>query len=258
MDSLLISEDTLPKITAENEHLQTSVRNLTTDLEVAERQLEQERTLRKELEESRESKSNKIEASWQAVLAEKKDNWEAKESALEEKLENQERLLKEIKASYEVFQRLGHDRGSEVDHSHVTASAAELEIVSSDLERTSHRLAEVEARNEQLRIELAHNSANGPQRAAVEDDPGFARLRSENGSLLRKLDAIRFEKDSDLRKWEARIRALERDSQALHQDREELRERLHQWRDYADIKRELEVFKVRSLFPRKVNMLKDS
>jgi homeobox protein cut-like len=244
VDSLLISEDTLPKITAENEHLRGSVRSLTSDLEAAERQLEQERNLRKQLEETRESKSKDIEASWQAVLTEKQDNWEAKERSLEEKLENQERLLTEIKASYEVSQRLGHHQDGEGEIRQTSVSAAELEIVSSELERTSHRLAEVEARNEQLRIELAQSSSNVPEKQSVEDEPAYSRLRSENASLLRKLDATKLEKDSESRKWEARLRTLERDCQTLQKDKDELREKMYQWRDYPDIKRELEVFKV--------------
>ena len=239
-----MSEETLPKITSENEHLQRSISNLTQDLETVEQQLEQERTARKSLEDSLATKSQAIEASWQAVLEEKKDNWETKEKHLEEKIESQERLLNELKASYEVSQRLGHDGNDGVEDRQATASAAELEIVSSDLERTSQRLAEVEARNEQLRIELAQASSNQPQRLAAEDDPAFSRLRSENASLLRKLDAVRFEKDSESRKWDTRIRSLERDFQNVQRDREELRERLQQWRDYSDIKRELEVFKV--------------
>ena len=243
VDSLLLSEDTLPKLTAENEQLQKTTRNLTRDLENAEKQVQHERTLRQQLEETREGKSKEIEASWQAVLDEKKDNWEAKEHALEEKLENQERLLNEIKASYEVSQRLGHTK-DDVDNSQVSASAAEFEIVSSDLERTSQRLAEVEVRNEQLRVELAQASSNVPQMTNPEDDPAFSRLRSENSSLIRKLDAANFEKDSETRKWESRIRALEKGTQGLQQEKEELRNRVHQWRDYSEIKRELEVFKV--------------
>lgn len=244
VDSLLISEDTLPKITAENEHLQKSVSNLSRDLEETERQLAHERATRKGLEDSQESKAKEIEVSWQAVLGEKKDNWEAKERSLEERLENQERLFSEIKASYEVNQRLGQNSDGADTNYQASASAAELEIVHSDLERTSHRLAEVEARNEQLRIELAQALSKNPQQANSEDDPAFSRLRSENGSLLRKLDSLRFEKESESRKWEARIRALERDTQTLQRDREELKDRLHYWRDYPDIKRELEVFKV--------------
>ena len=247
IDSLLVSEDTLPRITAENERLQRSVGKLTHELEEAERQLAQERTLRKELEDTQDSRAKGIESSWQAVLGEKQDNWEAKERSLEEKLETQERLFNEVKASYEVSQRLGYHTDGDDDTYRVSASAAELEIVSTDLERTSNRLAEVEARNEQLRIELAQALSSSPRKAQTEDDPVFTRLRSENGSLLRKLDAARFEKDSESRRWESRIRSLERDTQTLQRDREELRDRLHNWRDYPDIKRELEVFKVQSL-----------
>jgi homeobox protein cut-like len=245
VDSLLLSEDTLPKLTAENEHLQHTVSTLSQDLERTERQLAEERAKRKQLEDTQESTAKEIEASWQAVLEEKKDNWEAKERSLEERLENQERLFGEIKASYEVSQRLGQDKASDGTDYQASASAAELEIVHSDLERTSHRLAEVEARNEQLRIELAQALSKNPKQSDVEDSPAVSRLISENGSLLRKLDALKFEKESESRKWEARLRALERDTQTLQRDREELRERLHYWRDYPDIKRELEVFKVR-------------
>ena len=190
------------------------------------------------------AKSKEVEASWRAVMDEKRDNWEAKERSLEEKIEGQDRLLNELKASFEVAQRLGRDQNGD-DHGQATANAAELEIVNSDLERTSQRLAEVEDRNEQLRIELAEVSSSNPRQSAAEDDPTNMRLRSENSSLLRKIDAMRVEKDSETRRRDNRIRTLERDTQNLQRDREGLRDRLHSWRDYADIKRELDIFKVR-------------
>jgi homeobox protein cut-like len=182
------------------------------------------------------------------VLAEKQDNWEAKEKSLEEKIENHERLLKEVKASYEVSQRLnaGEDAGAE--NAHQGATAAELEIVSSELDRANHRLAEVEARNEQLRVELAQSASNaGTSKSAVsiEDDPAFLRLRSENSSLLRKLESGRFEKDAEKRKIDGDLRSLEREINTLKKDRDTLREKLHQWADYDNVKQELEVLKVR-------------
>lgn len=246
VDALLLSEDTLPKINLENEHLQKAIINLTNQLDASDRRLEEERAARKELEDSRESKLKEVETFWKAVTEEKRDNWEAKERSLEEKIESQERLLNELKASFEVAQRLGH-ADSQGENQHNSASSAELEIVSSDLDRTSQRLAEVEARNEQLRLDLAEASSNIHRKPVIEEDPVNARLRSENSSLLRKLDAIRLEKDSDTRRRENRIRTLERDTQTLQQDREGLRERLHTWRDYTDVKRELEIFKVCSL-----------
>ena len=244
VDSLLVSEETLPKLTAENGHLQQTVAELSSQLEITENGLDAERRKRKELEDSQEAKAKEIEASWQAVTEEKRYNWESKERTLEERVENQERLLNEIKASYEVSQRLGQDDSNGTEARQASASAAELEIVSSDLERTSSRLAEIEARNEQLRVELAQASSTAQSRHA-EEDPDMSRLRSENASLMRKVESTRLDKDAETRKWETRIRTLERETETLQRDRENLRDRLQQWRDYDDLKRDVEVFKVK-------------
>ncbi|KAF7897516.1 hypothetical protein EAF00_005744 [Botryotinia globosa] len=244
VDSLLLSEDTLPKITQENEHLQKSVSRLTSQLEDTESRLETERTARKNLEEGLETKVKDVETSWAAVLEEKKDNWEAKEKSLEEKVENQERLLNEIKASYEVNQRLGQSENAE-DGSRGHVTSAELEMVTSDLERTSVRLAEVEARNEQLRIELAQSASQVPSQPALalEDEPAYMRLRSENSSLLRKLDAARVERDAKKRDLDTKLRSLEREIGMLKEDRDSLKTKVQKWSDYEDVKQELEVLK---------------
>lgn len=243
VDSLLLSEDTLPKITSENEQLQKNVTKLSSQLEEAESRLEKERTSKKALEEKLDTKVKEVEVSWAAVLEEKKDNWEAKEKSLEEKVQNQERLLKEIKATYEVSQRLGQGEDGEESQGHVTN--AELEIVNSDLERTSLRLAEVEARNEQLRIELAQTASSTPSQPAliVEDEPAYLRLRSENSSLLSKLDAARIERDSKKRDLDLKLRSLEREIGLLKEDRDTLTEKVKKWNDYDEVKQELEVLK---------------
>lgn len=248
IDSLVTAEETVPKLNSENQHLQKTVASLTAQLEEAEKKLEGERAARKAVEDSRDSKIKEVESSWSAVLSEKQDNWEAKEKSLEEKVESQDRLLKELKASYEVSQRLGKDAEAEGDASR-GATAAELEIVSSELERTNHRLAEVEARNEQLRLELAQSaSAQATQQVPVEDDPAFLRLRSENSSLLRKLENARFEKDSERTRLETETRSLEREIKSLRSEKDALREKVQKWSDYENVKQELEVLKVRSPF----------
>lgn len=233
----------MPKITKENEHLQKNVTKLSSRVEEAESRLESERTSRKTLEEKLDTKVKEVEVSWAAVLEEKKDNWEAKEKALEDKVQNQERLLKEIKATYEVSQRLGQGDDGEEGQGHVTN--AELEIVNSDLERTSLRLAEVEARNEQLRIELAQTASSTPSQPAliVDDEPAYIRLRSENSSLLSKLDAARIERDSKKRDLDVKLRSLEREIGLLKEDRDTLTEKVKKWNDYDEVKQELEVLK---------------
>ena len=118
---------------AEKDFLQNSVNRLTYQLEETEKRLAEERATRLKLEENQDKKIQEVEASWKAALAEKTSNWEAKEKAFEEKAESHDRLLKELKASYEVSQRLNHSENTEGD-TRSAATAAELEIVTSDLE----------------------------------------------------------------------------------------------------------------------------
>ena len=244
MDSLLISEETLPKLTSENQHLQRTVAKFTAQLEHTEEQLEKERQTRKSLEETREAKAKEIEASWSDVLKEKQENWEARESSLEEKVENQERLLRELKASYEVSQRLDRVEDADGLNTQSSAAAAELEVVSSDLERTSLRLAEMEARNEQLRLQLAQSATLSQPSQRLEDDPVFLRLQTENSSLLRRFENVKFERDSREIDLDRKIRSLEKEITKLGSDKETLRQKIQKWGDYDEVKRELEVLKV--------------
>lgn len=243
VDSMLVSEDTLPKLTEENSHLQKNVSKLTSQLEETETRLESERAARKELEDNLESKVKEVEESWTAVLEEKKDNWASKEKALEEKVESQERLISEIKASHEVNARLGRTAEDDSEQAnHVTA--AEVEMLNSDLERTSARLAEMEARNEQLRIDLAHNKSQATtQAASLEDDPGYMRMRTENRALLRKLDAARVEREGIRRELDGKVKTLERESSRLKEERDSLKTKVQKWSDYENVKQELEVLK---------------
>jgi homeobox protein cut-like len=245
VDSLVLSEDTVPKLTSERDQLQKSVDRLTRQQEETEKRLQEERAARKKLEENQESRAKEIEASWEAVLTEKTNNWAAKEKTLEEKVENQDRLIKELKASYEVSQRLGEgeNQGDEGEGSRSGATAAELELVSADLEKTSLRLADVEARNEQMRLELAQAVSHTSGPISVEDDPDYLRLQSENSALLRKLDAARFDKDSERHTWEAKLLQSERAASKAAVEREELRARLAKVADYDEIRRELEMIR---------------
>lgn len=245
MDSLVIAEELVPKLESENKYLSSSTTRLTAQLEETERRFEEERKLRKEVENTRESRIKEVEDSWNAVLAEKQDNWDAREKAFGERADNQDRLLRELKASYEVSQRLEHgndDTAGTVGG----ASTAELEIISSELERANLRLADVQARNEQLRLDLAQAATHKvaeTKPGLLEDEPAFMRLRSENSSLLRKVDAARVERESDKRSWEISNRGFKKEIVALREDSEALRKKVKQWADYDDVKRELEVLK---------------
>ncbi|KAF4550683.1 CASP-like protein [Elsinoe fawcettii] len=243
VESLVTSEELVPRLESENKHLQKTVSKLTSQLDETEKQLEQERSSRQSSEATQGSKIREVKESWTAVLKEKEDNWTAREKSLEEKVENQDRLLKELKASYEVSQRLEKAGGDDTEASARRAANAEMESLNSELEKVTVRLSDMEARNEQLRLELAQSKSGPVQKTSVEDDPAFLRLRSENTSLLRKLDSAKYERGSEQGKLESRIKTMEREMSALVEDQETLRKKLEKVSDYDEIKQELEMIR---------------
>jgi homeobox protein cut-like len=213
---------------------------LSAQLEETERRLQDESKARKDAEAGTGTQIQDIEAKWEKVLEEKQSNWTAKERLLEEKVENQDRLLKEVKASYEVSQRL-QDGSEEAASS--KAAAAELEMMGSELEKTSARLAEMEARNEQLRVDLARATSQTSENHNVEDDPTFLRLQSENSSLLRKIESARFEREVEKRESDNKVRQADRQRSQLAADNDELRIKVSTFSDYDELKRELNMLR---------------
>ncbi|KAK3651649.1 hypothetical protein LTR56_005457 [Elasticomyces elasticus] len=247
VEALVTADEVVPQLEGENERLQGQVSTLNEQLEVAEKDLEQERTKRQLIEAEQDARVKEVEGRWSKVLEEKEENWSSKELLFSEKLENQDRLLKELKASYEVSQRLersGEDTQQDVGS---TATQAELDILTSELERSNVRLADLESRNEALRIELAQNASqthtSSSRSMVVEDDPAFLRLRSENQSLLRRFETARYEKEAEKSGIEGKLRSLEREIGALKVDREGLLGKVRKWSDYEEVKRELEMLR---------------
>ncbi|KAI6820241.1 hypothetical protein KC340_g13315 [Hortaea werneckii] len=247
IESLVTAEEVVPRLEGENQALRKQNAKLNAQLEDSEKALEQERTKRVEVEQEQDRKIREVEGSWERVLKEKEENWTAKEKASEEKAEGQERLLKELKANYEVSQRLERSGGEETqDMSRGSATQAELDIVNSELEKSNTRLADLESRNEQLRVELAQSAGQANSSAkstAVEDDPAYMRLRSENQSLMRKLDTARYDKDSEKSSIESKLRGLEREISSLKADRDALQARVQKWNDYEEVKRERDMLR---------------
>lgn len=243
MEALVASEDTLPKVVAENEELKKRVNRLTSQLEETERKLQEESTARREADAGSGNQIKEIESSWAKALEEKQSNWDAKEKALEEKVENQDRLLNELKASYEVAQRLGQDGEEPEEGVYGKAAAAELDMLNSEFEKTSARLVEMETRNEQLRVELARATSQNASQHSNEDEAELLRLRSENSSLLRKVESARFDKDAEKRDSDAKVRQAERQRSQLTGEVQEMKAKLQKYSDYDELKRELEVLR---------------
>ena len=258
IDSIVSGED-VARLNSENTALRTTIARLTSQVSHLETRLDEHNREHERKEKEKHEEASKAEDVWRSVLDEKTRNWESKEKGYTEKISDLEGLVREIKASYEVAQRMGRndspgERGGKEDR--VGAGLAELELVSRDLERTNLRLAETEARNEELRLELAKATAsNSPtdgsqptkesqQDDEEEEDPQLTRLQNENSVLMKKVELAKEQAESDRLEAERKLKSVERSLEDLKSDKEALKAKVESWRDYEEVKRELEILKV--------------
>lgn len=260
IDNLVSSED-VTRLTSENTALRNTISRLTSQVSHLETRLEEQKREQEQKDKDKAEEQSKSEGILRGVLDEKTRNWEAKEKGFLEKISDLEGLVREVKASYEVAQRMGrHGDSSAKDgkdgtEDRVGNHLAELEIVSRDLERTNLRLAEVEARNEQLRQELANATASSTdgnqttkesqQSDEDDEDPQMIRLQNENSALMKKLELAKAQSEDDKREWDRKIKTLERSVEEVKADKDTLKAKVERWRDYEEVKRELEILKVR-------------
>lgn len=255
-----MSSEDVTRLTSENSVLRNTISRLTSQVSHLETRLEEHKREQEKKDKERAEEVSNAEGVLRGVLDEKTRNWEAKEKGFLEKVSDLEGLVREVKASYEVAQRMGRhgdsiaNDGKEGKEDRVGSNLAELEIVSRDLERTNLRLADVEARNEQLRLELANAtapSADGAQATKEsqqaddeDDDPQMLRLQNENWALMKKLDLSREQMEDDKRGWDRKIKILERSLEEVKGDKIALKAKVDRWGDYEEVKRELEILKV--------------
>lgn len=258
IDNLVSSED-VTRLTSENTALRNTISRLTSQVSHLETRLEEQKRHQEKKDKERAEEVSKAEGVVRGILDEKSRNWEAKEKGFLEKISDLEGLVREVKASYEVAQRMSRhgdspvNDGKEGKEDRVRSNLAELEIVSRDLERTNLRLAEVESRNEQLRLELAHATApssdgtqatkESQQADDEDDDPQMLRLQNENWALMKKLDLAKEQVEDDKREWDRKIKILERSLEEVKADKIVLKAKVDRWGDYEEVKRELEILK---------------
>ena len=258
-----MSSEDISRLSSENSALRTTISRLTSQVSHLETRLDEQKREHEKREKEKAEELSKAESVWKGVLDERTRNWEAKEKALLEKTSDLEGLVREVKASYEVAQRMGRrggnasamDSGEEGKEDRVGNGLAELEMVSRDLERTNLRLAEVEGRNEQLRLELAKattpasgdassTTKESQQAEEEEEDPQVVRLQNENSALMKKLELAKEQAEEDKRETLRKIKVLERTLEEVKGDKDALKSKLAGWRDYEEVKRELEILKV--------------
>ena len=242
--AIIDSETSRIDATFENERLQRGISDLTQQLAQAERQRDEVRELLERSQNTQDSKLEEVEKSWKAVLSEKKDNWEAREQSLENRIENQERLLGELKANYEVSQRLDEGEDRVKVSQAVATTAAELDLAHSELERANSRLVDVELRNEQLRQQLAEATSKVHHANKSEEHEGKERLRIDNMKLLRRVDDLQAERIREQRRQSRDLQETKAIIEKFQQEQEALRQKLKKREDYEIIQSELKALRV--------------
>lgn len=126
------------------------------------------------------------------------------------------------------------------------ARLQEMDLLTADLERANSRVAEVERRNEKLRAEIEGVRSGSESAEKVRSlENQVADLQSEASRLMRSMDlqkeeASRREQESTKRFNDANASQSRAETEAAS-----LREKVRHFADYDEVKRELEIMKVR-------------
>jgi homeobox protein cut-like len=125
---------------------------------------------------------------------------------------------------------------------------AELDIVVADLERSNLRIAEVERRNGELRSEIAalqSGKGTGAEERANKLELNFRTLELEYDTVAQKLEHVQEEHKIAKESFEKRLRNLEKEVTRRQEEANALKLKLRSLDDYDEMKRELEILKVR-------------
>ncbi|OAV94748.1 hypothetical protein PTTG_03091 [Puccinia triticina 1-1 BBBD Race 1] len=186
--------------------------------------------------------SNK-EAELDAVYGERIMNFQQREKDLTKQLELTKKQLADLRTSNESNQAKILDDSSRRDFETVSRRA-EIELVEVDLERSQRRIEEVERRNEKLRAEIeAVRSGSEAQERIQTLESQITELQSETTRLLSTLetqkntiDELQEQRSKTETEYTRQIKKLEQEISAL-------KDKLAQYSDYDEIKRELEIIK---------------
>lgn len=180
-----------------------------------------------------------------ATYDERMRNYEEREKDLQTQVGTLKSQLSDLRTSNDSVQTRLLDASQRQD-SEVVAKLGELDLVVADLERANGRVASVERRNEMLRAEIESVKAGSSEVGRVKELEGqVADLEGESARLLRTLEGEKEGRSTERRTAERRADELKREVGEKTREVEQLRKRTKEYQDYDEIKRELEIMKVR-------------
>ncbi|KXN91033.1 Protein CASP [Leucoagaricus sp. SymC.cos] len=167
-------------------------------------------------------------------------------SSLEQDLQRQLTLtrnqLKDLRMSNETNQAKLIDHSQRQDQE-VVAKLAELDMVAAELEAATSRVATVERRNEILRaeIETMKSGSESSDRQGLEAQ--VSELETEMERLSRALEQQRSVSTETETATSKKVEEFSRELRKKASEIDQLKQKLKQYHDYDEIKRELEIMK---------------
>lgn len=172
---------------------------------------------------------------------------ETREKDLQRQVTTARSQLRELRTTND-FSQARLFESSERQGQEIVARLAEADLVTQDLERANARVAEVERRNEKLRAEIEAVRSGAESAARVESlEAQISDLQNEMSRLIRSLEVQKAANDEDRKRTSKQIEDLTRDRDAKGAELASLREKARHYADYDEIKRELEIMKVRPI-----------
>ncbi|KAJ7217863.1 CASP C terminal-domain-containing protein [Mycena pura] len=178
-----------------------------------------------------------------ATYDEKMRNYEEREQDLQRQIALTKNQLRDLRMFNDSNQAKLIDHGQRQDQE-VVAKLAELDMIVADLERANSRVITVERRNEILRAEIEAmrtGSENSDRVKSLESQ--VADLEAESERLSRSLEAQKQAASDAELTGQKKAEELLRDIQTKTAETDQLKQRLKQYADYDEVKRELEIMK---------------
>ncbi|KAK7005732.1 Golgi membrane protein [Favolaschia claudopus] len=236
-------EAELTRLREENADLRKRVNDFST-IETAKKKAESKvEQLELKMEDMILEKVAQKENELNATYDEKMRNYEEREQDLQRQVTLTKNQLRDLRLSNDSNQAKLIDHGQRQDQE-VVAKLAEVDMIVADLERANSRVVTVERRNEILRAEIEAmrtGTENSDRVKSLESQ--IADLEVETERLSRALDAQKQTASDAELSSRKKAEELSRDLQTKLTEIDNLKQKLKQYGDYDEIKRELEIMK---------------
>ncbi|KAJ6499051.1 CASP C terminal-domain-containing protein [Mycena sanguinolenta] len=236
-------EAELKRLREENADLRKRVNDFAA-VETAKKKIESKvEQLELKMEEMISEKVAQKENELNATYDEKMRNYEEREQDLQRQVTLTKNQLRDLRLSNDSNQAKLIDHGQRQDQE-VVAKLAEVDMIVADLERANSRVVTVERRNEILRAEIEAmrtGTENSDRVKSLESQ--VADLEVESERLSRALEAQKHAASDAELSGQRKREELSRDIQTKSTEIDQLKQRLKQYADYDEIKRDLEIMK---------------